>query len=95
MSAEAPTFGSYVRAARLGFRWYAPLSRYVRISDHPDGGWLVQACTPSRLPSHAKGHYRCWWEDDVDVVAMVPALLEMRDRSSLSIRVDDDGRLVR
>jgi hypothetical protein len=73
-----PTFGSYLRAARLGFMWAPQIGQYVRIdADGPPR--KVECLTVDALMArggergrsrYVNARYRCWWEGELGVKAL-------------------------
>lgn len=94
-------FGQYIRAARLGYYWSRRLNAWVRISDAPSGGWLVEVAThveatdksPTRL-------HRAWWEgaNPEEAIRRAPALMRMQPlgaKEKRTLLLGDDGEEAR
>ena len=79
MQNTTPTFGQYLRAARLGFRWSADHRCMIRMADGPDDGATVTLSAPDALPTTpSKTPHRCWW-DDPGILRMSSALETLRE----------------
>lgn len=90
---ERPTFGSVLRAARLGYHWSEKLGAFLRVSG--DGPFVFDLAPATGVPKqHAKGEHRVWWDTDEgrNAVLSCGALRGIRRVSRpFRITVGDDG----
>lgn len=91
-----PTFGQFLRGARLGFMWCREVRAMMRLSG--DGPFIVELCPPACLPNGGRGGlHRVWWEKDRD--AIVGGILPLKRikavKKPVVFLVGEDGELLR
>lgn len=95
---ERPSFGDYLRAARLGWHWSEAHGCFVRTSDLSPETFLVEVAPAGLIPAECSdGLYRCWWEGPKgDAILQHCAVLQGVHRPEHYHRwvVDMDGREV-
>lgn len=98
------TFGTALRAARLGYGWSVALQAWVRIVDDGPSGFVVTLAPPNSVPVHnprVDGKHRCWWDGGTEAetaLANAPGLLPYVGRGVkhvVRLTLDDTGRVVR
>lgn len=92
------SFGSYIRAVRLGYRYVERLRAFVRMSG--DGPFLVEAVRDVKDMRPLKGKFhRAWWEGpkaEDHVFELSPALARLRPEDvPVQLILDDAGEVVR
>lgn len=72
-------FGQYLRAARLGYHLSKALQAWVRVSDGPGGGWIVEITNHVDGSDHGAKLHRAWWEgpDPEKAITTSPTLMAM------------------
>ena len=90
-----PTFGSVIRAARLGYHWSHKHGCFIRIGgDGPP--WEISLAPNGVIPNRRSGeHFRVWWEneDRDEVLDMILPLRGVRGvKKPIIFFVDDEGR---
>jgi hypothetical protein len=91
-----PSFGSYLRACRLGYRWADSYQCFIRMSALKVGELICVEVAPDRgIPSKtASKEYRCWW-DKPEVLDLCPALKDLGKVTRYQkFYVNDDGERV-
>jgi hypothetical protein len=94
--AQWPSFGSALRAARVGYRWSDAYKCFVRISAERTGGAICIEVAPDKgIPNkHAEINYKCWW-DEPEILDLLPALKALGPVTKYQrIYVDDNGERV-
>jgi len=92
-----PSFGSNIRAARLGWRWSDRHGAFIRMSDAGPGQSLIELAPADGLPGTrcSGGFHRCWWEQP-GILDMIPWLRPVRRVKRLvRVVVDDEGNPAR
>jgi hypothetical protein len=89
-------FGRFLRAARLGYRWWPRIRRFVRVRTPEEQGVEVDLTDGLNWPS-SDGDHRCWWEgpEGDDGLLLSPYLAGLTPENAPScatVRLDDDGR---
>lgn len=107
MTRRRPSFGQYVRAARLGYHRVDLLRAFVRMASTagPFPATILVSIVPFdrdiplKGPAAAKNLYRCWWEDDPDYYLRECEPLAYYASNGppaeiTHLLVDDEGQLV-
>jgi hypothetical protein len=92
------TFGTAIKAYRLGFAYWPGFQAYPRISGSGPS-YAVDLAPPGQLPSGAPGDtHAVWWEDPAkahDLIQSSPVLRSLkRVKRPLRLCLDEDGWLV-
>lgn len=85
------TFGSTLRAFRLGYHVSQKHNALVKVSDYPDGKKVSIKLVPidGKVPHDKFKDHRCWWERDGELLDAVPALRGIRNvKRIISFDVD-------
>lgn len=97
-----PTYGQYIRGARLGFHYAETLRCMMRITIL-EPLFRVELAHAAAMPAYpSKDLHVCWWEDKKDpeaIVRLSPALTELAESGRVIQRceswwLDDDGNRV-
>ena len=90
-----PTFGVYIRAARLGYYWVPGLKFFIKISG--DGPFLVEIAPPiaTELKGKPREMHRVL-EDPYGILALSPALsaLDKAPKQYTKFILDDNGEMI-
>lgn len=91
------SFGSNIRAARLGYHWSERHGAFIRMATAGPRTFIELApanSVPNKSATKIKDH-RCWWEQG-DVLSMIPWLRNVRRiKRYIAVEVDDNGNIVR
>jgi len=95
MYPETPSFGTMIRATRLGWGWARQHGCFIRMSDADGMNSLIELCPMHAVPSKKmKGNYRVWWESP-SVLGMIPWLKPIRKvHKAFAVKVDVDGNII-
>lgn len=89
-----PTFGTMIRALRLGFNYSSKHDAYIRMEG--SGPWIVVVCGISQLPRRTCGKCIVWWEKGMDILEMVVPLRGLKSpRERKTFVVDERGKEVK
>jgi hypothetical protein len=95
MNTPQPSFGSRIRAYRLGYAWSNRHGAFIRIAtDGPKN--IIELAPASGVPKKtAVKEYRVWWEQP-QMLDMIPWLRGVRRiKKPVRVEVDDNGEIVR
>lgn len=95
---ECPSFGTMIRATRLGWGWSRKHKAFIRMSDRPNMHTFIEL-----VPMHGVlktkckgGEHRCWWDKGQEILDMIPWLKDVRQvRKSIGVLVDEHGAIVK
>lgn len=96
MSTPTPSFGTRIRAARLGWGHAPRHGCFIRMVDVGEGRNRIELCPTNGVPVKKSkgGLYRCWWETP-EVLDLIPWLSPIRAiRRYVSVIVDNEGSVV-
>lgn len=90
------SFGSHIRAYRLGWGKSGKHGCFIRMSDSGPGATLIELCPLNDIPNKKlKGLHRCWW-DNPGIVDMIPWLKGVKEiKTYIAVVIDDDGKIVK
>lgn len=92
-----PSFGTMIRAARLGWGLAREHGCFIRMSDAGESRSQIELCPLNEVPSKKSlgGHHRVWWESP-DILKKIPWLIRIRKvHKYIVVIVDDEGAIVR
>lgn len=92
MTNRQNTFGKALRAYRLGYSHYGRLKAWIRIED--SGTYINVTCVPfgEKVPNGKKVPHVCWWEGEEDLIAMMPALSNVKKiNKTISFDIDRES----
>lgn len=93
-----PSFGSNIRAGRLGFKWSAKHGAFIRMSTPAADRSLIELAPYNAVPSKKckgeVGYFRVWWETP-EILDMLPWLRGVtRVKKYIAVMIDDDGNIL-
>lgn len=97
MEQITPSFGSNIRAGRLGFKWSARHGAFIRMSTPSKDRTLIELAPHNAVPSKKckgeVGDFRVWWEMP-QILDMIPWLRNIRRvKKFIAVFVDDNGNI--
>ena len=94
---DDPSFGTMIRAARLGWGLAKQHGCFIRMSDLPDKCTLMEFCPIHEVPNKKdKGNHRVWWENGREILGLIPWIKDLKKvHKPFAVTVDDDGEIVR
>lgn len=91
-----PSFGTMIRARRLGWGLSNRHGGFIRMSDADGSNSLIEFCPIHEVPSKKRGYHRCWWEGGDGILDMIPWLRFVRCiKRYFGVLVDDNGMILR
>lgn len=91
------SFGSMLRAYRLGYRYSDKHRCFIRMSDGPSRGiYRVELAPISRIPNKTGSkEHRCWWDDGATLLDLCKPLTALCGvKRPLTFYVDANGELI-
>lgn len=95
--ADTPSFGTNIRAYRLGWGYAKAHGCFIRMSDADGENSRIELCPISDVPvNKTPGHsHRCWW-DSPSILTMIPWLrMVRRIKRYVCVIVDTHGAIIR
>lgn len=90
---QSPSFGTMIRAGRLGWGLSHKHGAFIRIWDEPNGKIVVELHPTNGVPKYKTdtGHHRVWWETPA-ILDMIPWLRGVtRIKKYVRVTVNDEG----
>lgn len=97
MKGDTPSFGTIIRARRLGW-WHAPRHGcFIRMSDAEEMNSFIELCPPNSIPGKSPNKwYRQWWDGGDGVLSLIPWLKGVRAiKKYVCVVVDTNGTIIR
>ena len=92
----SPSFGTMLRARRLGWEYSKQHGFFIRMSTIGDLSY-IELAPENEIPKNKTpgGWHRCWW-DDPSILDLIPWLRFVKKvKKYIEIEVDDHGNPVR
>ena len=93
-----PSFGTMIRAARLGWGHAKRHGCFIRMSDADGMNSRIELCPLHKIPSERTAHknHRCWWENGQSILDEIPWLKPVRAiKRYVCVVVDEAGSILR
>ena len=91
-----PSFGTMIRATRLGWGLSRQHGCFIRMTDLDRQRSLIELCPVHDVPiKKTEGRYhRVWW-DEPSILDLIPWLRGVKEiKRYIRVIVDDEGRIV-
>lgn len=93
------SFGTMLRAFRLGYRKPKGRDFVMRLSDNADGSFNVSLVPLNmHVPKHKPREHRCWWEGENggnDIINLLPDVRNLKTvKKIIEFDVDEHGNRV-
>lgn len=97
MDRPSPSFGTHIRAARLGWGYAPQHGAFIRMSDADGANSRIELCPLNAVPSKkvAGGFHRVWWESP-GILDLIPWLKGVRRiKRYMCVVVDTHGTILK
>lgn len=91
-----PSFGTMIRAARLGWGLASAHGCFIRMSDADGMNTRIELCPLHEVPREKpKGSYRVWWKNGREILNGLPWLKPIRAiKRYVAVVIDEHGVIV-